>query len=143
MEINQNQTNLPPVGSKSSGFSAMKKVEESREKENIVELTDVKKLTEAKPAEKETVKEAEAEVEKLSSVIKSINERVQDLQRDLVFSVDEETGKDVVTIMDSKNSKVIKQIPSEEMLELARNLNEQLDENNPNTKVANLFSSIA
>jgi len=143
MEINQNQTNLPPVGSKSPGFSALKKVEESREKENVVELAEAKKLTEAKPAEKETVKETEAEVEKLSSVIKSINERVQDLQRDLVFSVDEETGKDVVTIMDSKNSKVIKQIPSEEMLELARNLNEQLDENNPSTKVANLFSSIA
>jgi len=141
MEINQNQTNLPPVGSKSPGFSALKKVEESREKENVVELTDAKKLTEAKQAEKET--ETEVEIEKLSSVIQSINERVQNLQRDLVFSVDEDTGKDVVTIMDSKNKKVIKQIPSEEMLELARNLNEQLDEDNPATKVANLFSSIA
>ena len=151
MEINQNQTNLSPVDSKSPGFSALKKAEESRVKDNVVEFTEAEKLIEAKKVKDELEKDVQLEKdvkteagdEKLSSVIQSINKRVQSLQRDLVFSVDEDTGKDVVTIMDSKNKKVIKQIPSEEMLELARNLNEQLDEDNPATKVANLFSSIA
>ncbi len=154
MEINQNQTNLSPAGSKSSGFSALSKVDESRkkDKESVVELTDAKnsvnakkstdaKNLEARDAEKNA--KAELEAEKLSSVIQSINQRVQAFQRDLVFSVDKETGKNVVTIVDSKSSEVIKQIPTEEMLELARNLNEQLDENNEANKVANLFSSIA
>jgi len=151
MEINQNQTNLSPVDSKSPGFSALKKAEESRVKDNVVEFTEAEKLIEAKKVKDELEKDVQLEKdvkteagdEKLSSVIQSINKRVQSLQRDLVFSVDKETGKDVVTIMDSKSSKVIKQIPSEEMLELARNLNEQLDESNEAAKVANLFSSIA
>ncbi len=155
MEINQNQTNLSPAGSKPSGFSTLRRVDESRKKDNesVVELadakssvetenlTDAKNLSKVKDAEKEA--KAELDAEKLSSVIQSINQRVQALQRDLVFSVDEETGKDVVTILDSKSSKVIKQIPSEEMLQLARKLNEQIDENNDANKVANLFSSIA
>ena len=144
MEINQNQTNIFPVGSKTPGFSALQKVDHSQTKENVVELAKAKRLVEVKQAKKEVEAETETEIEaeKLSSAIHLINERVQNLQRDLVFSVDEDTGKDVVTILDSKSSKVIKQIPSEEMLELAKNLSEQLDEDDE-AKVANLFSSIA
>ena len=142
MEINQNQTNIIPVGSKTPGFSALQKVDHSQTKENVVELAKAKRLVEVKQAKKEVETETETEAEKLSSAIHLINERVQNLQRDLVFSVDEDTGKDVVTILDAKSSKVIKQIPSEEMLELAKNLSEQLDENDE-AKVANLFSSIA
>lgn len=137
MEINQNQTNIFPVSSKTSGFSALQKVGHSQTKENVVELVKAKQLAGVKQAKKEV------EAETLSSAIHLINERVQNLQRDLVFSVDEDTGKDVVTILDAKSSKVIRQIPSEEMLELAKNLSAQLDDIDDQAKVANLFSSKA
>ena len=139
MEINQNQTNIFPVGTKTPGFSALQKVDHRQTKENVVELAKAQRLVEVKQEKKEV----ETDAEKLSSAIHLINERVQNLQRDLVFSVDEDTGKDVVTILDAKSSKVIKQIPSEEMLVLAKNLREQLDENDDEAKLANLFSSIA
>jgi len=139
MEINQNQTNIHPVGSKSPGFSASQKVDEGPSKENVVEIAEAKRLLEAKQAKSE---KAETEIKNLSSVVAKINEQVQSIQRDLVFSVDEESGRDVVTIKDSNTDKVIKQIPSEEMLELARNLNEQLSEDDK-VKAFNLFSSIA
>jgi flagellar protein FlaG len=109
----------------------------SQTKENVVELVKAKQLAGVKQAKKEV------EAETLSSAIHLINERVQNLQRDLVFSVDEDTGKDVVTILDAKSSKVIRQIPSEEMLELAKNLSAQLDDIDDQAKVANLFSSKA
>lgn len=145
MEINQNQTNIFPVGSKTSGFSALQKVDHNQTKENVVELAKAQRLVEVKQEKKEVETEtnAEVEAEKLSSAIHLINERVQNLQRDLIFSVDEDTGKDVVTILDAKSSKVIKQIPSEEMLVLAKNLREQLDDSDDEAKLANLFSSIA
>mgnify|MGYP000358963720 CR=1 FL=1 len=156
MKIDQNQTNIPPVGSKSSGFSAIQQGDEKRTKENVIELVEAKSLSEAKQvkqaekqldvrkAEKETEANAKTEVElkDLSSVVAKINEQVQSIQRDLVFSIDEESGREVVTIKDSNSDKVIRQIPSEEMLQLARNLNEQLDAGD-NVKAVNLFSSIA
>jgi len=144
MEINQNQTNVPLVDSKSPGVSALKKVEHGRQKENIIEISEAKRLQESKQ-EKAVSKEkeiVEMEVIDLSSAVAQVNEHVQSLQRDLVFSVDEESGRDVVTIVDTESEEVIKQIPSEEMLELARQLNERLDENDK-SKAVNLFSSIA
>jgi len=145
MDINQNQTNLSPVDSKSSGFSALQKQDEKRSKEKVVKLDEAKSLLET-IQDKKRVKleksQIEPEIKDLSSVVAKINEQVQSVQRDLVFSVDKESGREVVTIKDSNSDKVIKQIPSEEMLDLARNLDEQL-EGDHNAKAINLFSSSA
>jgi len=141
MKIDQNQTNINPVGPKASGFSALQKMHEKGTKENVVEIAEAKHLSEVKQVKVEA-KQTEAETENLFSVVAEINEHVQSIQRDLVFSVDQDSGRDIVTIMDAKSKKVIRQIPSEEMLKLARNLNEQLKEDDA-AKTVNLFSSIA
>lgn len=60
----------------------------------------------------------------LQVAVSQINDYVQNLQRNLQFTVDEATGKDVVTIIDSESKEVIRQLPSEEALELARRLAE-------------------
>jgi len=145
MDINQNQTNIPPADSKAPGVSALQKVDEKRSKEKVVKLGEVKSLLEAKQdqggfeLEKTQVV---PEIKDLTSVIAKINEQVQSVQRDIVFSVDKESGREIVTIKDSNSDKVIKQIPSEEMLALARNLDEQLEGDN-SAKAINLFSSSA
>jgi flagellar protein FlaG len=58
----------------------------------------------------------------LHVAVSQINDHVQNLQRNLQFSVDDVTGRDVVTIIDSETEQVIRQIPSEEILEVARHL---------------------
>jgi flagellar protein FlaG len=58
----------------------------------------------------------------LQVAVSQINDYVQNLQRHLQFTVDEATGKDVVTIIDSESKEVIRQLPSEEALVLARRL---------------------
>ena len=74
------------------------------------------------PAEQEVKKEIdEAE---LSQAVKQINDFVQDIQRDLEFSVDDDTGRTVIRVYDSKTDELIRQIPNEEVLELAKNLKE-------------------
>jgi len=62
------------------------------------------------------------QAENLQGAVSQINDYVQNLQRNLQFRVDEETGKDVVTVIDTASEEVIRQIPSEEALELARRL---------------------
>jgi flagellar protein FlaG len=49
---------------------------------------------------------------------------VQNVQRNLNFSIDESSGQTVIKVIDSESEEVIRQIPSEEMLALARRLNE-------------------
>lgn len=57
------------------------------------------------------------------SVIR-LNEFVQHLNRELQFSIDETSGRTVIKVIDAETSEVIRQIPSEELLELARHLEE-------------------
>ncbi|MDT8372267.1 MAG: flagellar protein FlaG [Gammaproteobacteria bacterium] len=71
----------------------------------------------------------------LQGAVSQINDYVQNLQRSLLFTVDEASGKDVVTVLDSETEEVIRQYPSDEILAIARRLAEQKDEE------LNLFSS--
>ncbi len=64
----------------------------------------------------------------LQVAVSQINDYVQNLQRNLQFTVDEESGKDVVTVIDSESKEVIRQLPSEEALALARRLAANKDE---------------
>jgi len=54
--------------------------------------------------------------------VRSLNDHAQDLQRSLQFRVDEESGSVVVKIMDTKTNEVIRQIPSQEALDMANSL---------------------
>ena len=60
----------------------------------------------------------------LRDAVQRANETVQVLRSNLQFTVDEATGVDVVKFIDIKTKEVIRQIPSEEMLALARRLDE-------------------
>lgn len=62
----------------------------------------------------------------LAVALDEISSRVQLLNRDLQFSVDENLGlgRAVVKVLDSETKEVIRQIPSEEVLAIARHLEE-------------------
>lgn len=77
-------------------------------------------------AEKETKVETEVSQEKssesLEAAVASINDFVQLIQRDLHFSVDEELEKTIIKVVDSHSGELIRQIPEDVFLELARKL---------------------
>ncbi|GLH33441.1 hypothetical protein BR1R5_28280 [Pseudomonas sp. BR1R-5] len=58
----------------------------------------------------------------LQSAVKEIQDFVQSLQRNLEFSVDDSTGSWIVKVVARDSGEVIRQIPSETALELARSL---------------------
>ena len=55
-------------------------------------------------------------------MVKEVKQVVEQVAQNLRFSVDESTGKTVVTVTDAATKEVIRQIPSEEMLAVARAL---------------------
>ena len=66
--------------------------------------------------------DAEENKERLENSVQRLNELVSSVQRDLQFSIDQQSGKTVITVLDSTTEEVVRQIPSEEVLALARNI---------------------
>jgi flagellar protein FlaG len=68
------------------------------------------------------------QTDNLGLAVSKLNDFVQNIQRDLQFSIDEKSGEMVVKVVDTHSQKVIRQIPSEDALKLARSLMEQDDD---------------
>ena len=66
--------------------------------------------------------EERASVQQVESAVSKISDFVQNFQRDLQFSVDKDSDRLIVKVVDSETQEVIRQIPSEEMLRIARSL---------------------
>ncbi|GHU37874.1 hypothetical protein AGMMS50256_36400 [Betaproteobacteria bacterium] len=56
----------------------------------------------------------------LQSVVEKIQEFVSKAASDIKFSIDEDSGRTVVKVIDRTTQDVIRQIPSQEMLDLAQ-----------------------
>ena len=62
----------------------------------------------------------------LSQAISHLNAYVQQIKRELQFSIDAQTGVVVVKVLDAASNKVIRQIPPQDVLDLAHSL-ERID----------------
>ena len=60
--------------------------------------------------------------EELDDTISQLNDSLQNVQRNLEFSIDKEADRIVINVKDKETDEVVRQIPSEEVLELAKNL---------------------
>jgi len=57
--------------------------------------------------------------EQVQQAIQTVQAMVQAQASNLQFSLDKETGKTIVTVVDTSTQKVIRQIPSKEMIAIA------------------------
>lgn len=60
--------------------------------------------------------------DQVTAAVKNMNDFLQMVRRTLQFTVDEDSGEMVVQIKDAQTNQVIRQIPSDEMLKLAKQL---------------------
>jgi flagellar protein FlaG len=58
----------------------------------------------------------------ITAAVRRLNELMAERQRNLAFHVDDASGRTVITVLDATTSEVVRQIPSEEVLALARAL---------------------
>lgn len=59
----------------------------------------------------------------IGAAVESINRYLRQEARDVQFSVDRSTGKTVVRVVNAGSGEIIRQIPTEEALEIARAIN--------------------
>lgn len=62
--------------------------------------------------------------ESVRQAAKRVNDLITGLSSDLKFTVDEETGIQVVKVIDVKTKEIIRQLPAQEMLDIAKRLDE-------------------
>lgn len=60
----------------------------------------------------------------LEQLVNDLNSEIKPLNTNIAFSLDDDTGEMVVTVKDSTSGEVIRQIPSEEAMELMAKMRE-------------------
>ena len=58
--------------------------------------------------------------EQVRQAIEAVKAAVEPVARDLQFTVDKETGKTIISVVDSATREVIRQIPGEEIVAIAK-----------------------
>ena len=66
--------------------------------------------------------EKAASADEVKEAVAKVKDSLDSLQRAFDFSVDEDSGHTVVKVMDRSTKEVLRQIPSEEFLAIARNI---------------------
>ena len=90
----------------------------------VMERQDVAASGKPVPAALTYEQLVESRKKELNNAVKTVAGYVQNITRELNFSVDEKLGQTVVTVVDQSTGELIRQIPTEDMLELSRNLAE-------------------
>lgn len=74
------------------------------------------------PAAVETSSSEPISKEDMNAAVKKMQDYLQSMDRDLLFSVDEDSGITVVKVVDPSTEEVVRQIPSEEVMRVVRSL---------------------
>lgn len=82
------------------------------------------RVQEAYKAEETQKAKAERGTEELEDIVDKMQETVKVMQRNLNFSIHDNTGMTVVKVMDAGSGEVIRQMPTEDALVLAERLDE-------------------
>jgi len=99
-------------------------VEPSQQIQRVQPQAEVSKASTSEPVSGTKVAE-QNKGEKLDHSVRNLNDFVQSVKRNLQFSIDNDSGRTVVKVIDADTDKVIRQIPSEEVLSMAKRLEEQ------------------
>ena len=99
---------------------------QTRGPEKVHPVNPAKPL-QALPGDGKELPPEDHDAKKIDDVVQDINEHIQAAHRELLFSVDEDSGRTVIKVMDMNTKEVIRQIPNEEALKFARMLEEGAD----------------
>ena len=89
----------------------------------MVKSNDAASVQPRQPAQAER-SSAAADPQQLEAAVEQLAQAMQNVQRNLNFSIDESSGRTVVKVIDSSSDEIIRQFPSEEALALARRMKE-------------------
>ncbi len=85
----------------------------------------VKVVTQVNKA-KESSDRPEVAPEEIEQVVEKLNAFVQLTQRDVSFGIDQQSGRDVISVFEAETQELIRQIPSEEALALLKRMDKAI-----------------
>lgn len=118
MEITNSQVGQNFAGSVSVPVQPAEPETAKQNQDNVQLAADKQKDIQVTRPEADT-KASERQGQDLELAVREIEAFLQVQNRNLAFSVDENTQRSVVTVKDSESGDVIRQIPSDEVLRLA------------------------
>jgi flagellar protein FlaG len=97
-----------------------------RQAERVEGQSDVRQAT-AAPGNNSPAAGAASEpaAEQVADAARDLSQYIQSVNRSLEIAVDDELGSTIITVLDSETDEVIRQIPQEEIVELARFIAQQ------------------
>ena len=111
--------NITSIPSNLAGSAATTSVLPDRQS-----LTRLANASNARPNEQAVASETNgpAKQQAIEQAVKNVNDFVKPINNTLSFNLDQDTGQTVIKVVDLSTQKVIRQIPSEEMLAIAKAL---------------------
>ncbi len=112
----------------------------------VGEKTDANDFAKVAKLDKEEAKEDKSVNDLVDKAVTSLNSSIQSVQRNLQFSVDKDLDRIIINVTDKETDEVVRQIPSEDVLDLARNLQDMVENRKSGSKGSNegvFFSSTA
>lgn len=84
------------------------------------EAAAVNELRSTQRPEKAGNQAAEPDRETLLQAVEDVRKAIEPVAQNLLFSIDDDTGRTIVKIVDSQTDEVIRQMPSEEVLAISK-----------------------
>lgn len=92
--------------------------------ESVISSDDMPSVSAATRSVEKVNQVTKADAEELQHAVDDIAASMNVIQKGLAFNIDEDSGMQVVKVIDVSTGELIRQIPNEEALEIAKKLNE-------------------
>lgn len=111
---------------KVANISELAKTEETAPEQVINHVSKAKENSESKHTTSSEEATSELAPETVAQVVDKLNAFVQLTQRDISFGIDEQSGRDVISVFEAETQELIRQIPSEEALALLKRMDQAI-----------------
>ncbi|MBL4942752.1 MAG: flagellar protein FlaG [Colwellia sp.] len=111
---------------KVANISELTKTEVTTPEQVINHVSKAKENSESKHTTSEETTPKETTSEEIVQVVDKLNAFVQLTQRDISFGIDEQSGRDVISVFEAETQELIRQIPSEEALALLKRMDQAI-----------------
>ncbi|MFT6152997.1 MAG: flagellar protein FlaG [Bermanella sp.] len=116
-----NELNAKDISQMTTALSSTPQVQSQKPQADVRAKAEIVE-TSGKELPTEQAKKAEAKSVEVKEAVTKLNDFAQKTQRDLNFKVDEDSGKTVIKVYDRQSEQLVRQIPNEEALEMAKRL---------------------
>ena len=124
MSITLNTHAAKDLGKESRRVDVAKAVASQQE---VAQVSSIKAAKAANPAQSaQPVSSVSAD--EVKAAVEQMKDFAQVMSRQLQFDVDDDSGRTVIRVLDKDSGHVIRQIPSEEVLALAKHMKELMEE---------------